>query len=152
MSKLSVDDQTEHERAARAARSDLFAEEDHAPVEIRLVDLPGLIALWSLAIIVFLQFFTRYVLNDSFGWTEEAARYFLIGTTFVGGGMVCRRRATGSSTSGGWAQSSAQSMASSPGSQSARASHSAMHAAWRSPSTQRCLRPARSRPTPTRCI
>ncbi|MCB1481896.1 MAG: TRAP transporter small permease [Rhodobiaceae bacterium] len=91
MSKLSVDDQTEHERAARAARSDLFAEEDHAPVEIRLVDLPGLIALWSLAIIVFLQFFTRYVLNDSLAWTEEIARYVLILVAFLGAITVTRK-------------------------------------------------------------
>ena len=33
---------------------------------------------------VFYQFFTRYVLNDSAAWTEEIARYLLIGTVFVG--------------------------------------------------------------------
>jgi len=40
--------------------------------------------LWLLGLTVFYQFFTRYVLNDSAAWTEEIARYFLIGTVFVG--------------------------------------------------------------------
>lgn len=34
--------------------------------------------------VVFLQFFTRYVLNDSVAWTEEAARYLLILLSFAG--------------------------------------------------------------------
>jgi TRAP-type transport system small permease protein len=46
---------------------------------------------WGLAVVVFLQFFTRYVLNDSLAWTEEIARYLLICTAFVGAGMASRR-------------------------------------------------------------
>ena len=61
--------------------------------EIGIEDVPTFLVFWGLTIVVFLQFFTRYVLNDSLGWTEEAARYFLITVTFIGGGMVCRRRA-----------------------------------------------------------
>ena len=47
----------------------------------------GWIALglfWALGIVVLIQFVTRYVLNDSAAWTEEIARYFLIGMVFVG--------------------------------------------------------------------
>jgi TRAP-type C4-dicarboxylate transport system permease small subunit len=39
---------------------------------------------WTLGIVVFTQFFTRYALNDSAAWTEEIARYLLIGIVFVG--------------------------------------------------------------------
>ncbi len=55
------------------------------------IDLPGLIALWGLAVIVFLQFFTRYVLNDSLAWTEEIARYVLILVGFFGCISVTRK-------------------------------------------------------------
>ena len=47
----------------------------------------GWIALglfWALAGVVLIQFVTRYVFNDSAAWTEEIARYLLIGTVFVG--------------------------------------------------------------------
>lgn len=59
--------------------------------DIKLIDLPGLVAFWVLAIIVFLQFFTRYVLNDSLAWTEEAARYLLVLVCFLGSVSALRR-------------------------------------------------------------
>ena len=49
------------------------------------------IIFWLLFITVFLQFFTRYVLNDSYAWTEEIARYLLIGVGFVGSVMAMRK-------------------------------------------------------------
>jgi TRAP-type C4-dicarboxylate transport system permease small subunit len=51
-----------------------------------------LILFWFLAFVVFLQFFTRYVLNDSIAWTEEIARYLLIGVTFIGAIMATRKQ------------------------------------------------------------
>jgi TRAP-type transport system small permease protein len=39
---------------------------------------------WILGGVVFYQFFTRYVLNDSAAWTEEIARYLLIAVVFTG--------------------------------------------------------------------
>lgn len=58
----------------------------------RWEDAPVLILFWVLAFIVFLQFFTRYVLNDSLAWTEEIARFLLIGVTFVGSVMATRKQ------------------------------------------------------------
>jgi TRAP-type transport system small permease protein len=62
----------------------------HAPEDV--VDLSGttfeawvsLAIFWCLGATVFYQFFTRYALNNSAAWTEEIARYLLIGTVFVG--------------------------------------------------------------------
>ena len=45
-----------------------------------------------MALAVFLQFFTRYVLNDSFAWTEEIATYCLVGVVFLGSAMCVRLR------------------------------------------------------------
>ena len=54
-------------------------------------DWGTLAVFWILAIVVFYQVFTRYVLNDAAGWTEEIARYLLIAVTFLGGAMAVRR-------------------------------------------------------------
>ncbi len=59
--------------------------------DVRAFDVPVLLIFFVLFVIVALQFFTRYVLNDSLGWTEEIARYFLILLGFVGG-ITCVRK------------------------------------------------------------
>ncbi|MBU1174268.1 MAG: TRAP transporter small permease [Alphaproteobacteria bacterium] len=59
--------------------------------DINWTDAPALIMFWVLGIVVFLQFFTRYVLNDSIAWTEETARYFMILLTFLGSVSAIRR-------------------------------------------------------------
>lgn len=59
--------------------------------DLRWIDAPGLVAFWALAAVVFLQFFTRYVLNDSLAWTEEVARYLLILVAFLGSITATRK-------------------------------------------------------------
>ena len=46
---------------------------------------------WGMALCVFLQFFTRYVLNNSFAWTEEIAINCLVVVVFLGSVMCTRR-------------------------------------------------------------
>jgi TRAP-type C4-dicarboxylate transport system permease small subunit len=45
---------------------------------------------WVMCGCVFLQFFTRYVLNNSFAWTEEIAIYCLVAVVFLGSVMCVR--------------------------------------------------------------
>ena len=67
------------------------AEDAEVVIEHYPEDWIAFVIFWSLAFIVFLQFFTRYVLNDSLSWTEEIARYGLMWVVFIGGAMVTRR-------------------------------------------------------------
>ena len=64
-----------------------------APVDLAHYTFEAWIAFvlfWVLAATIFYQFFTRYVLNDSAAWTEEIARYLLIGMVFVGVSAMVR--------------------------------------------------------------
>ncbi|HEX4763267.1 MAG TPA: TRAP transporter small permease [Usitatibacter sp.] len=57
----------------------------------RFEDWAAFAIFWTLAIVIFYQFFTRYALNDSASWTEEIARYLLIATAFVGAAVNVRK-------------------------------------------------------------
>jgi TRAP-type C4-dicarboxylate transport system permease small subunit len=82
---------------AEVAPEDLvrsFAEADHHETHLGQYSVEDWICLgffWLMASFVFLQFFTRYVLNDSFAWTEELAVYCLIPVVFIGSAMCVRR-------------------------------------------------------------
>lgn len=72
---------------------EVWAEEEPVDLsDLRPEDGLVLVIFWVLAVVVFLQFFTRYVLNSSLGWTEEIARYLLIAVTFIGSAMAVRKR------------------------------------------------------------
>ncbi len=59
--------------------------------DLNWMDVPPLLVLVVLIVLVAMQFFTRYVLNDSLGWTEEIASYCLIILCFLGG-VSCVRK------------------------------------------------------------
>ena len=59
--------------------------------DYRIEDWVTLAFFWVMAVIVFLQFFTRYALNNSIAWTEEIARYLLMCVAFLGGGLAVRK-------------------------------------------------------------
>ena len=64
-----------------------------APVDLSHYTIEAWIAFvlfWVLAVTIFYQFFTRYVLNDSAARTEEIARYLLIAMVFVGVSAMVR--------------------------------------------------------------
>ena len=57
---------------------------DAAQARLRWLDVPALVLFVVLAAVVLLQFLSRYLLNDSVAWTEEVARYLLIGVAYAG--------------------------------------------------------------------
>jgi TRAP-type C4-dicarboxylate transport system permease small subunit len=71
--------------AAAADDAILFVSDE--PTHLSDTPIEGWLALglfWTLGATVAYQFVTRYMFNDSAAWTEEIARYLLIGMVFVG--------------------------------------------------------------------
>lgn len=68
-------------------------EEVAEPVDLSMhavEDWVTMAAFWGMSVCVILQFFTRYVLNNSLAWTEEIATNCLIVTVFMGSVMCVR--------------------------------------------------------------
>ena len=70
-----------------------FEDEDAHDVDLSLYAVEDWLVLalfWGMALCVFLQFFTRYALNNSLAWTEEIAANLLVVIVFVGAAMCVR--------------------------------------------------------------
>lgn len=70
-----------------------FDEEAGPPVDLRAYGVEDWLTyglFWFMALAVILQFFTRYVLNDSLAWTEEIATNCLVAIVFLGSAMCVR--------------------------------------------------------------
>lgn len=68
-------------------------DEVETPIDLSghgIEDWLTLAIFWVMCGSVFLQFFTRYVLNDSYGWTEEIAIFCLVAVVFLGSSMCVR--------------------------------------------------------------
>lgn len=85
---------TEHPHAPITVEEMAHAfEEEAAPVDLSpyaIEDWVTLVVFWGMGLAIFLQFFTRYVLNDSFAWTEEIAANCLVVVVFLGSVMCVR--------------------------------------------------------------
>lgn len=64
---------------------------DNQRAPVHWSDIPALVLFVALAAVVLLQFLSRYVLNDSVAWTEEIARYLLIGVAYAGSVIALRK-------------------------------------------------------------
>ena len=87
-----IPEQLEHE----VAEADMFIEDVEQSFDWRDTPVEGWICVpifWTLASVVFWQFFTRYALDSSAVWTEEVARQLLILLTFFGAAYALRTRA-----------------------------------------------------------
>ncbi|WP_181701513.1 TRAP transporter small permease [Chthonobacter albigriseus] len=69
-------------------------EEETAPVDLKpyaIEDWVTQALFWGMTLCVFLQFFTRYILNNSLAWTEEIAINLLVLVVFLGAVMCVRQ-------------------------------------------------------------
>jgi TRAP-type C4-dicarboxylate transport system permease small subunit len=83
----------EHHAQVTAEELAQAFEEEAAPVDLShhgWEDWLTLALFWVLVACVFLQFFTRYALNNSLAWTEEIAINVLVVVVFMGAAMCVR--------------------------------------------------------------
>jgi TRAP-type C4-dicarboxylate transport system permease small subunit len=84
----------EHHKLITAEEIAQVFEEEEVPADLSVYsfeDWATLAVFWLMAFCVFIQFFTRYVLNNSFAWTEEIATNSLIVVVFLGSVWCVRR-------------------------------------------------------------
>lgn len=82
-----------HTQVSAEELAQTFDESENAPVDLSdyaFEDWLALALFWAMALAVFVQFFTRYVMNDSFAWTEEIATNLNVALVFVGSAMCVR--------------------------------------------------------------
>lgn len=83
---------SEEQGRVLGADGQFHVEDDVVDISVyRWEDWGTFVLFWMMAAVIFYQFFTRYALNDSAGWTEEIARYLLIAATFVGATVNVRK-------------------------------------------------------------
>lgn len=91
---MTIEQQTSQQHAPISVDEMAQAfEEEVAPVDLSIYapeDWVTLAIFWGMAVCVFLQFFTRYVLNNSLAWTEEIAANGLVMIVFLGSVMCVR--------------------------------------------------------------
>ncbi|MFI0844534.1 TRAP transporter small permease [Mesorhizobium sp. IMUNJ 23232] len=83
----------EHHTQVTAEEIAQAFEEEAAPVDLShhgFEDWVTLAMFWVMVACVFLQFFTRYALNNSLAWTEEIAINALVVVVFLGAAMCVR--------------------------------------------------------------
>lgn len=83
----------EHHTQITAEEIAQVFEEEAPPVDLSdhgLEDWVTLAVFWGMVVCVFLQFFTRYALNNSLAWTEEIAINALVVVVFLGSVMCVR--------------------------------------------------------------
>ena len=89
-----MDKTTPQAQASVKALAQSFDEADQLNTDLsdyRFDDWMTLGVFWIMVVLVFLQFFTRYALNDSLAWTEELATNCLIALVFIGASTCVRK-------------------------------------------------------------
>ena len=79
------------EQEGKKLQAEFLADSEVNLSDYSVEDYVSLCIFWVLAIVVFVQFFSRYILNDSIAWTEEIARYLLIAVAFAGAPIAVRK-------------------------------------------------------------
>lgn len=85
--------QADHPRSSIQEMAHAFEEEATPPADLSgytIEDWLTLGVFWAMGTCVFLQFFTRYALNNSLSWTEEVAINLLMVVVFLGSVMCVR--------------------------------------------------------------